>query len=351
MKMPNIIHRLKLWGFIFPVFVLASCSSVSYIPVEISHAPKEALGPEIQSLTLVNRAIDSRFEDYRGDSLQQTFYQRQFKADTLLYDLKAADTLVIALGNLLFESGRFDIVIPEERIIRDKSNSFYPTMLDWDLADTIVKNFDTDGVLSLDMFRTRLVTDYKKETLFDQSTGEFFAGYHAQMAVAYESLYRIYYPAQKQVIKNILIRDTLMWEDFDYEIRPLFNRFTPVKQAMAEAGIHSALRLSEQIAPVWQRVSRNYFDKGHVLLEQAGLAVKSGDWNTAIGLWQKLADSDVPKSVLSKAQYNLALGYELTGTIDEAIEWGIKSYNTQYRPITYNYLETLGLRKKQLEAK
>ncbi len=351
MNMLNIFHRFKAWGVLIPALLLASCSSVSYLPVEISHVPKEALDPGIQSLTLINRAVDSRFEDYRGDSLQQTFYQKQFKADTLLYDIKAADTLVIALGNLLFESGRFDIVIPEERIIRDKSNSFFPTMLDWDLADTIVKNFDTDGVLSLDMFRTRIVTDYKKETLFDQSTSEFFAGYHAQMAVAYESLFRIYYPSQKQVLKNILIRDTLMWEDFDYEIRPLFNRFTPVKQAMAEAAIHAALRLSEQIAPVWQRVNRSYFDKGHAMLEQAGLAVKSGDWNTAIQIWTNLANSDVSKSVLSKAQYNLALGYEITGTIDEAIEWGIKSYNTQYRPITYNYLEILGLRKKQLEIK
>jgi tetratricopeptide (TPR) repeat protein len=349
MKMTNIFHRFRTWGLIIPVYFLASCSTVSNIPLEISHVPKEAIDPDIQSLTLVNGAINSRFDDYKGDSLQQTFFQRQFKADTLLYDTRAADTLLIALGNLLFESGRFDIVIPEERILPNHGDHFFPTMLDWNIADTIVRNFQTDALLSLDLFRTRVVTDYKKETLYDQSTGEFFAGYHAQMAVAYESMFRIYYPAQKQVVKNILIRDTLMWEDFDYEIRPLFNRFTPVKQAMAEAAIHSALRLSEQIAPIWQRVNRAYFDKGHVILEQAGLAVKSGDWATAIKLWHDLEKSDVSKSVLSKAQYNLALGYEITGTIEEAIEWGVKSYETKYRPITYNYLEILGSRKKQLE--
>jgi hypothetical protein len=336
---------------ILGLMIMASCSSISYIPIEIANLPPEPVSEKVQSLTLINRAVNNRFEDYKGDSLQQAFYQKQFNTDTILYDLKAADTLLIALGNLLFESGRFDVVIPEDRLYQSASGSNFPSAMTWEEAGTLATEFNTDAILSIDYIRWRITTQYNKETLYDQSSNQFFSGYHATMKVFYESLYRLYYPAEKEIVNNILISDTLLWHDFDYEIRPLFTRFTTVKSAMIEAGIHSALRLSEKIAPAWWRVNRGYFSKGHPSLVQAHQALGSGDWDTAIGLWHALAESTGSKSVISKAEFNLALAYEMYGNIEEAIDWGLKSYNRMYRPITYSYLEKLNVRLKQLESK
>jgi hypothetical protein len=38
----------------------------------------------------------------------------------------------------------------------------------------------------------------------------------------------------------------------------------------------------------------------------------------------------------------------MRGDLDEAIEWGLKSYQTQYRTLTYAYLEELKKRKTLL---
>jgi tetratricopeptide (TPR) repeat protein len=333
---------------LFAVFFFASCSSIRSIPVEVANVPGERISDEIQSLTLVNRAVNNRFRSHKADSLQQIFFQRQFNMDTVLLDTQAADTLLLALGDILFESGRFDVVIPENRLLSANTYSFIPSSMPWHEVDTLTKIFNTDAVLSLDHFKTRIITKYEKEALYDQNSNQFYTGYFANMAVAYESLFRIYNPAEKEVVKNIIVMDTLHWDDSDIVIRPLFNRFTTVKAAMIESGIHSAIRLSEKIAPVWRLTRRSYYFKGHPVLDNAHLAVLNGDWDEAADLWLQLAESTGSRSLKSKAEFNLALAYELFGDIDEAIRWGLKSYETMFRPVTYNYLETLNVRKQQL---
>ena len=38
----------------------------------------------------------------------------------------------------------------------------------------------------------------------------------------------------------------------------------------------------------------------------------------------------------------------MQGNLDEAIRWGLKSYETMFRPVTYRYLEILKARKSLL---
>lgn len=343
----NLSFRRIFQMLIIVILLFSSCSTMRTIPIEVATLPKERIPNEIQSLTLINRAANSRFKDFRGDSLQQVFYQRQFNVDTVLLDLKASDTLLIALGNILFESGRFDVVIPENRFPNINSYRYIPTALSWEEADSLVHVYNTDAILSLDYFNHHLVTKYRRMSVFNQSSNDFFPVYMADITIAYETMFRIYYPFEKRLISNIVVSDTLYWEDSDLDIRDLFKRFTTVKGALIEAGIHAVLNYSEKIAPQWSTSRRNYFAKGHPMLERAHQLVTLNDWQGASDLWKKLAGSS-PKSLKSKAEFNLALAYEMFGDIEEAIRWALKSYETMYRPVTYNYIERLNIRKQEI---
>ena len=127
--------------------LLTGCSRLTYIPIEVAQPPLMELPADIQSLTIINRSADSRFIDHRGDSLQQAYYQKQFRLDTVLLDAKAADTLLIALGNILYESGRFDIVIPEQRTIQNPEILTLPTSLPYEAVDSLTALYNTDAVL------------------------------------------------------------------------------------------------------------------------------------------------------------------------------------------------------------
>jgi hypothetical protein len=76
--------------------------------------------------------------------------------------------------------------------------------------------------------------------------------------------------------------------------------------------------------------------------------MKENNYADAEEYWSKMAASD-NKKIRSKAEYNLALIHELDGDLDGAMDWGLKSFYSQYRKQTENYLKKLQNRKLTLQ--
>lgn len=327
-----------------------SCISTRTLVIDIPQPAVSDLPESIQSLTLVSQAVDEKYTNLEADSLQKVFYEQRFNLDTLIYDFQAADTTLKALGELLFESGRYDYVIPENRFLDAPRTSFLATEIPWEKVEELCETFQTDAVLSLDHLKMKVAASFDNETFFDPFQGGFNSAATAGMKITYEALFRVYDPGQKKVLLREFLTDTLYWEDADVSARNLFSRFTPVKQALTETGIVIALELSDKIAVRWRPERRSYFIKGNKEFRQVNPIAQNGDWQTAVEKWTEIAETTGSKTLKSKAQLNAALGYEILGDIDSAIQWAVKSYNTMYRPLTYEYLETLERRKKELKA-
>jgi len=336
--------------FIVFLFLLAvSCTSTKNIYIEIPLKAEKEIPERIQSLALINRTVNNEYTDLKSDSLQKMFYTHNFRLDTTIYDLSAIDTMLNATGELLFESGRFDFVIPKNRFLEAQKNSFFTSTMPWEEVKTLCETFQTDAVLSIDMYSTRIVTNYKTEDYFNPEFNQFVSASIAQMGVIYEALFRMYDPLEEKIVATEFFKDTLVWEDSDNSASELFRHFTPVKQALAEAGIAAALDFAEKISPSWREETRPFYVKGDDNLKSAGTLIDSARWNEAIALWKKTVEETGSKSTKSKAQLNIAIAYEIQGDIENAISWALKSYETMYRPITYQYLELLEKRKKELE--
>jgi hypothetical protein len=316
--------------------------------IEIPQKSKKELPDRIQSLLLIARVIDDSYTNLDADSLQRIFYRQKFDYDTIINDIQAVDTTLKALGELLFESGRYDFVIPADRFPAFESNAFITREMPWEEVKTLCETFGTDAVLSLDFFKTRVITNFLSNVT-KNVYGTFFEENRAEMDINYEALFRVYDPINEKVIMSKFMRDTLSWKAEDSSLREVFRWFTPVKSALTEAGLAIALDLSGEISPVWRTERRSFFATGSSGLKQASPLVYAGQWEPAMALWNDTAEKTKSKSVKSKTEYNIALGYEMQGDLDAAIEWALKSYNTMYRTNTYNYLETLKRRKNDIK--
>ncbi len=326
-----------------------SCVSTRSLMIEIPEKAKSELPENIQSLLLISRVYNDSYTDLETESLQKLFYLQRFNYDTVIHDMRAIDTTLKALGELLFESGRYDFVIPEERFqptgnsVAMASEMQAAEIKDW------CETYKTDAVLSLDFMKTRVMTEYDQLVNFDQESNSFYDFSHAEMKVSYEALFRVYDAEKEGVIYRKFLRDTILWDASDRTASALFSHFTPVKDALAETGIAIALDVSAEISPAWRTEYRKYFVTGDENLKLATALVDSNQWETAIAMWKNLAETAKQKSVKSKAEFNLAVGYEMTGDIDAAIQWGLKSFETMYRTQTYEYLEILKNRKNELQ--
>jgi hypothetical protein len=345
-------HFIKIglhFSFALIIAISFSCVTTKTLKIEIPVESKKELPKAIQSLTLVNRSIDSSFSDHETDSLQKIFYKNNFKYDTIINDIQAVDTCLKALGDLLFESGRYDVVIPEDRFLKFEKNSFLTQEMPWNEVNNLCTTYHTDAVLSIDHFKTRVSTKFDKEAFYDPLSDSFSEASSAQIAVYYEVLFRVYDPANEKIHVREFIRDTLVWEDADLSTKALFNRFTSIKSALSQAGIAVSLDFTELISTVWRDEKRQYFSKGDAELKHASLFIEDNNWKSAMAIWKNLAENSKSKTIRSKAEFNLAIGYELEGNIEQAILWALKSYKTMYRIVTYEYLEVLERRKNELK--
>ncbi len=340
---------IYMLGLFIMSLLMYSCVPTKSIIIDVPKSSPKELPAEVQSLTIVSQAVGSNFTDLHSDSLQKIFYRKRGGLDTLIFDYQMADTTMKALGELLFESGRYDYVIPVDRFLTPPSQP--GAELSWEVASALADTFQTDAVLSLDFLKTRVISDLTSETVYSWNEGGFYSAYNTSIRIHYEALFRVYHPTQKRILLREFIRDTLIWEDADYTLGALFERFTPVKQALTETGINIALDLSEKIAVQWRPERRRYFTFGNAAMRKAESAASGGDWVNAVDTWINIAESARSKSLKSKAELNAALGSEILGDIDLAIEWALKSYNTMYRPLTYEYLEILKRRKNEIQNK
>lgn len=341
----------KILTYITVLFItgilLSSCKSTFIsLQIENAHPSKEELPANIQSITLMNRSMNNQFYNHIEDSLQAYYYRNGYQLSKIILDSMAADTTIKALAALLFESGRYDVVIPVElNFPRSLAYNIIPDTLNQEQVSTICKNFNTDALMVMERFSTKVMTDHTKEKYYDPDKGVSYF-FYASLDLKYDAFFRIYKPGNKTLVKEIALTDTINWESSDNIQVRMFSRTPTIKQAMINAGIKVALDVDSKLSPTWTKENRGYFifnkkkDPGQQFMQE-------NNYEEAEKYWAELAQSK-NKNIRSKAEFNMALISELNGDIDAAISWGLKSFYSSYRNQTEAYLKKLQHRKETL---
>lgn len=346
----NTLRLNKYFFYALIVCVISSCkSNYALLTIEnVQHASKE-LPQDIQSVTLMNRSMNKQFQNYREDSLQMYFYRKGFQLSTIVLDSTAADTTLKALASLMFESGRYDVVIPVNRNInRNLPYDALPDQLSQSQVRNICSNFKTDALMVMERFSTKTMADISEEKYFEPGQG-YVKSYNATLDLNYNAYFRVYRPEGEPIVQEVALTDTIYWESSDITLERLFNKLPTVKQALINAGIKVALDLDSKLSPTWIQEKRGYY-----IIKPQGDAgqkyMKDNDLDNAGKYWEEMAQS-ANRKTRSMAEYNLALLSELNGDIDKAIKYSIKSYYSFYRHQTENYIKKLEARKKDLQKK
>jgi hypothetical protein len=291
--------------------------------------------------------MSNQYQKFNADSLQMYFYRNNFQLSKIVLDSTACDTTIRALADLMFESGRYDVVVPVKRNLeRNVAYDLLPDTLTNQQVSEICDDYKTDALLVMERFSAKTMTDISEEKYRDPYNG-FQKSYNATLDLKYDAFFRFYKPGKNTLVKEIAISDTIYWESSDGRLDQLFSKLPTVKQALINGGIKTALDLDSKISPTWIPEKRGYF----LFKSQDDLGqkyVKENDFEKAAEYWEDMAKSS-NKKIRSKAEYNLALISELNGDIDKAIELGTKSYYTSYRFQTETYLKKLQARKEALK--
>lgn len=339
----------KVLFFSITLIAFYSCNTLGKISIQVSVPPKYPISPDIQSIAILNRSLTPKFADFDRDSLEKVLVKHDLALDTIFLDSVASDTAIQVTAKAIFESQRFDVVVPKERNIVREDNGGILNPLDMSYISDICKEFNVNGVLVLENFSEKIFTDFSTRRFnVGYQTGRYIKEYDGVINLSYKLGWRLYQPQLNPSVLRFEISDTIFWESSDYSLKMMYNKLPSIKEALIGGGIASGQDMADKITPTWRDEIRRYYITGNKEIDAAIPLIKENKWEEAAEIWMKYSKVS-PNSMRSKVEYNLALAAEMAGDIDLAIEWGIKSYKTKYSREAELYLKYLDLRRKELQ--
>jgi hypothetical protein len=324
--------------------LLTSCLSTGKISVQVAVPPKLTVPNEIQSLVLMNRSMTSEFSDYNADSLEALLIGKKLALDDIFLDSIAADTTLKVLGNTLFQSGRFDVVIPLKRNITNVNSSFKDPSPSLTLKQVkqLCTEFDSDALLMLENFSEKVNTVFKLNAGSMYTDAGLVNMSTAFVQVVYHSNWKLYQPQDQLKMAKFEVQDTIFWERSGASLQETYEKLPMIKEALIGGGIENAKSLAEYISPGWKEEVRSYFITKNDGADNAISYLRKNDWKEAENTWKKYSSS-TSASFRSKIEFNLALAAEMNGKPEEAIEWAKKSLKSSYSKMAENYITILNM--------
>lgn len=339
----TIIYNRFIWISFVLMVILSSCVSTGKISIQVSGPPKRAIPNDIQSVVMMNKSMSPAFSDYNTDSLENLFVRKKLKLEKEFLDSLASDTTLQRMGNALYESGRFDVVIPLRRNLptMNTQGKGLPASLTLPQVRQICNEFKTDALFVLENFSEKVKTSYQAESGFS-ADGIPMKEYRAYIQVAYHSNWKLYQPLEKLLMARFEVKDTIFWEKTGSSLQKTYEKLPTIKEALIGGAIENAENLASYISPVWRTEERMYFVTKNKDADKAIDFLKKNEWKEAQNKWMEFSTSK-SVSLRSQIEFNLALASEMNGNLKEAVEWAGKSFKTKYSKAAEDYLRLLNL--------
>lgn len=312
--------------------------------IEVPYNSKIKISDSIQSITLMNRSMSHEFTNASPDQIENDFIKKNYNHQAVILDSLACDTAIQSLGEILFNTDRFDAVVPTNRNInRYLPYTQTPEPLTWNYVERICDLYSTDALVVLENMAMMVKTEYTKQ--HELYEGNAYVTYYAAINVSTRSQWKMYDPKTQSIVADVTQSDSIFWDGLELTLKDLFNKVPSIKEAMVESAQKHALDFSNQIAPEWRQETRNIYEVSNKDANIAIDYVKKDDWAAALDVWKNYLDNR-NKSTRSKIMLNIAVSYEMLGELEQAKVWGEKSYNLYYRDVSYEYLKKINRRLK-----
>jgi len=142
----------------------------------------------------------------------------------------------------------------------------------------------------------------------------------------YTATFEIYDADTQRFLHKETMSDTLLWQEdvSDFQYRNSENYGAKNLPSLSEAASLAAAEVGKKyaakLAPQWISVQRFFFVPSGRELKQAADYAEASQWDEAMKIWAQQAGS-ANRKVAGQSAFNMALGCEVTGRYELALEW------------------------------
>lgn len=341
MKIYNPKIMLLAVGAIF----LSSCTTFLYTSLDVLRPAKVNFALDATNLLMVNNTvIQPSNYGHKTNFLNEKEVNETVRTDSLaLY-------CVSALNEELETKNFFSSVQLMPNSIHAGSEFLTSNRLPTDSVKNLCKATGASVILSLDNIK---VNDDLTEYFIPERSSYLYS-----LEAKVETSWSVHYPTNSDT-SSIRFRDTLYWESESYNKQEAITQLPKREDALIDAALETGRKSVNRFIPYWEKVDRYFCNPSNKLMKRGMDSVYVKNWKSAIEIWDIAFTKNKGTSIKGQAAHNIAVGYEIDGNIDKALEYALKAYHLfekgrlfDYKAcmITYNYIRELNARKKELEV-
>lgn len=203
----------------------------------------------------------------------------------------------------------------------------FPDPLQWFEVENYCKKFNSDALLSLEIFNMQILKD----------VAEVKAGF------------RIYDPATKQIIDQFIFFNSAGWRNPTPSLEGVVMKLVNEDEAMYEASYGAGVVYAKRITPAWYRAERKYYkrSKGNDDLAMGARMMEVNDWQAAISALEAAYESNKRKT-RGRAAHNLAVVHEILGDLPVARDWAQAAWGKHRNKDSKDYVRILNRRMQEV---
>ena len=323
MKINNLITMKNLLFVISIAMLFASCSPMGQLWTTVYTPPMIKLSSDVKKIGIVNRSLpvenkgnkawttleaivsgEGINEDRNGSFSAMSGAEVHFNMDTLVKATQLRELLLPGLGG-----GKLNPALSFDIVDSICSANNFDALLVLEAFDSDQRNSQTSYALR-ELANTALTGNLPKLNNMPSWTDVFIS-----------MNWRLYDNKRQIILDEAVIADRFGTDKYRYDIADFAKR-----DGIQACSYIGGRVYASRVYPSRVRVYRDFFRRKGPELKMAARLMDVGDLEGAKNAWYAQTNNEKRK-VAGRACYNTAVGLELEGDIEGALEWCRKSYS------------------------
>lgn len=323
------------------VALTSSCAGTRDMQVQVKRPALITIDKNIQSISILNRSIPTEKMPLEGI----------ITGEKPLQDKELSEECIRGLNETLNTSNRFRVTRCGTTMNASDPKSLSIGMpLDWTIIDSICTADSTQAILVLEFFDTDFsvlnpgataanaiggLVNGTSSTVQVQGTAKAFAGF------------RVYYPKTKSILYEDRFNYKKNWSQQSTNPADAIAKLIKKNAALFDVSYATGYEFAMNIVPLYFWEHRDMYKGKKGLLQIGERKALAKDWEGAVKTWNEAYENEQKSKTKAKAAFNLALGYEVMGDLNEAQRWIQIAYVEGGKKVALHYSDILDARIRE----
>lgn len=331
----------KLLTLSIAVLVFVLFSGSAWVKLTLVRPSEIVLPDYIKTVALVDRTFQ---EETQRNKIEQVITGEAFHQDEQAVKQIAEGFIEACSG-----TKRFETVRTAERFKSDGTKNTFPTPLDWNMVTELCNKYQTDMLLSIEIFDTDFLltnSPVKIDTKNEDGKVSSKLEFRANGVAVINFGIRLYDAANRVILDEYQTMQRLNFDAQAPTLQAALNQLLDKTEAINRVSFDAGFIYGQRITPTYYQVTRYFFDKPKKELGAGVRYSEVADWKNAIKSWTKVVDKGDKKDA-GRAAFNIAVAYEVLGDLELAKEWAARSYTEFEEKDADEYHRTLNARIRE----